>query len=176
MSPSRSVLFLLFVTTLGCGLPSMNTAPTWPRVSPEAVSILAGGTRVETFRLDGMEGGEESLPNLGTRMCGLPVTAHGKDQGPEFAAKLKGLVSDEENYIGPRVACFWPGVGFRVWKGHESVEVLVCFKCGNFYCGPPTKAIPHEQGTFKGKPLYGRFVRLARESFPDDKDIQSLKE
>jgi hypothetical protein len=95
--------------------------------------------------------------------------------GKDFANKLADILSNEQTYTNEFAQCFWPGVAFRVWKDQQGVDVLICFKCGNFYCGP-SKEMVRENAAFHGSPMRSQLVRLAKEAFPDDKEIQSLKE
>jgi hypothetical protein len=143
------------------------------RLDRRTRAILEGATRVEVFRLDGKNGPQPAAEGE-ERIGGFLVTARGKDQGKEFAGELADILADEKTYSRGGEACFWPGVAFRVWKGEECVEVLVCFLCDNFYCGPPA---PGEgvKGSFHGTPARARLVRLAQEAFPEDKEIQGLK-
>ena len=55
------------------------------------------------------------------------------------------------------------------------MDVIICFRCGNFYYGPPTDWAK-ENACFRGSPRTGDLVRLAKEAFPDDEKIQALKE
>lgn len=143
------------------------------RLDARTKAILAGATKVEVFRLDGKVDPQPQAEGE-KRVGGFPVTARGTDQGKEFAHKLADILSDEKTYSDDRAACFWPGVAFRVWKGEESAEVLICFQCNNFYCGPPAP-VAKETANFTDPPARVRLVRLAQEAFPDDKDIQALK-
>jgi hypothetical protein len=145
-----------------------------PLLDSQSRAVLAGATKVEVFRTDGMNGLYDSKPGE-TRIGGFLVTARGKNQGKEFAAKLADILFARETYSMTYNNCFWPGVVFRVWKGEESVDVLICFKCWNFYCGPPTNDAM-ESASFYRTPARTRLIRLAQEAFPDDKEIQKLKD
>ncbi len=141
-------------------------------------SILAGAGRVEVYRIDG--GGPDHVevhpkpgePSIG----GFRVTAQGKDQGPEFATRLADVLLDPANHTIPIVKCYWPGVVFRIYKGQECVDVMICFHCHNYYLGPPSTARVLETDGFEGTPAGPKLVRLAKEAFPNDKQIQALKE
>ena len=89
----------------------------------------------------------------------------------EHADKVEVFRLDEEK--GPQPE-FDPGVGFRVWKDDQAVEILICFGCNNLYCGPPTNRA-RENAAFGSSPRRSYLVRLAKEAFPDDKAIQRLK-
>jgi hypothetical protein len=139
-------------------------------------AVLAGATRVEVFRLDAEKGPrrpdekEEGEEQFG----GWLVTSQGKDQDRPFAEQLADILFDEATYTNRSVHCFDPGVGYRVWRGDRAVEILICFRCNNFYCGPPTRRAK-ENARFGGSPRRADLVRLAKEAFPGDKEIQALK-
>jgi hypothetical protein len=140
-----------------------------------AAAKIAGASRVEVFRLDGMSP-RTSPPTIGARTIGgFPVTARGADQGGAFADRLAGLLSRPSTYSYAFAGCFWPGVAFRVWKGEECTEVLICFQCDNLYAGPPQDRAM-ENASFAGSPRRRDLVRLAKEAFPDDPEIQALEE
>jgi hypothetical protein len=71
------------------------------------------------------------------------------------------------------------GVVARLWKGSEFVDILLCYQCSEYAVagknvyGPLqfSKVTPY-------RPFENRaeLVRLARQAFPDDKDIQALSE
>ncbi len=107
-------------------------------------------------------------------MNGFLVTAHGKEQGPEFAQRLREVLVDHGTYSSHAVLCFWPGIGYRVWNGDRYVDVLICFECGNLTCGPPGQHGPTR--SFLNSPRRRDLVRLAKEAFPDDKEIQALED
>jgi hypothetical protein len=74
----------------------------------------------------------------------------------------------DETYFGGAYKCFEPGVGFRIWNGKESVDMTVCFICERFLLG-------EAPGDFGGSPgIFGQLAKLAKEAFPDDKEIQGL--
>jgi hypothetical protein len=145
----------------------------------KTIAILQGATRVETFRVDA----DSSKPGA-NRVGGYAITATGKEQDKEFTAKLAGVLLDDGAYFGVQAQCFDPGVAFRLWKNKESVEVVICFHCSNLKLGARDakgKVFDETEnlkvGGFGGADgSYGRLVKLAKEAFPDDKDIQALKE
>jgi hypothetical protein len=165
-------LFCLFVLCL----PGCQSAQGTARLGRRSVDILSAATKVEVFRLDGRRQPGDWQPKPGeTSLCGFPITARGPDQGEAFARKLADLLLDERTHTRETAACFLPGIGFRVWRGEDSVDVLICFLCDNFYCGP-TRPAARETASFLGSPQRPLLVRLAKEAFPDDKDIQGLAE
>jgi hypothetical protein len=139
---------------------------------PEAAQeILSGATRVECFRIDPRTSGK------GEHIDGYVVTATAEEQGRDFAAKLAAALKDEKSYGDP-ARCFFPGVGFRAWKGKESVDVVICYLCSNFYV-----VARDENGKEVARTPYigfqcnrAAFVELAKAAFPEDPAIQQLGE
>jgi hypothetical protein len=169
MTALRLLVLSCPVRLIGCGAGK-------GRLDGRTKTVLAEATKVEMFRLDGKEADSLDPPRPGKRLAGFLVTEQGPDQDGEFARKLLGILSDEKTYTDKFAKCFWPGVAFRVWREEECVEVLICFLCDNFYCGPPVKGRARENATFKDSPRRADLVRLAKEAFPDDKEIQAFKE
>jgi hypothetical protein len=183
MYRSRSILSFGAVLLWGCGdMPVVEESAARPTVPAEVkkhldektIAVLAGATRVEVFRLGEAAGAPDQAK--AETLDGFPVAARGKEQGKEFAGNLTKVLLDEKTYSTTFAACFMPGVAFRVWKGEECVDVVVCFKCSNFYCGPKTTQA-QENACFADSPAAAAaLVRLAKEALPDDKEIQALKE
>lgn len=170
MTPQRLLVLAALLLLLGCG--SSKGRP-----DSRTTSILAGATRVEVFRIDGRNDPPDPTPiNPGDpTVGGYAILARGKDQGREFAATLADTLGDGRTYTDRFAGCFWPGVAFRVWKGEQCVDMVICFKCGNFYLGPPTDKRVMETASFMGTPNASRLVRLAKEAFPADEEVQALK-
>lgn len=137
-------------------------------------STLRGATKVEVFRLGGQVTRSDGKPK-GGYIGGFFVSSQGKDQGHGFGGRLADILNDPQTYTSSQAACFDPGVAFRVWMGVTAVDIIICFKCDNFYSGPPT-GDAHENASFHRSPNRRLLVQLVKESFPDDKDIQGLKE
>jgi hypothetical protein len=140
----------------------------------KSVGLFTGATKVEVFRIDGGKAGEKEKTIGGYR-----ILAAGKEQDAKFAAKLATVVLDEESYDwrGGKGCIFQPGVAFRVWKGDESVVVVICFSCDQ------VRFIPMDKDGKPGKPAFvdsdpsrAELVKLAKTGLPDDKEIQKLKE
>jgi hypothetical protein len=140
------------------------------------MAVLDSATKVEVFRLDADKGPVNNTPKEPgeERLGGWVVTAQGPDRSRQFAEKLAEILSDEEAFGKSKANCFDPGVAFRAHSDSGTAEILICFKCRNLYCGPPTERAKENAG-FRGR-TWPRLVRLAKEAFPYDKEIQALKE
>jgi hypothetical protein len=176
--------FLLAGLTL-CSLAAARGAEKVPSkavkelLGDKTVAILQGATRVEVFRID-----PDDSAKGAKRIGGYAITASGKEQDKEFTGKLADALLDDATYFGDQAKCYEPGVAFRIWKDKESVEVVICFHCANLKLtakGAKGDAIDDgrnpKSGGFGGdKGSYGRLAKLAKEAFPDDKNIQALSD
>jgi hypothetical protein len=143
----------------------------------EVLDFLKGATKVEAFRIKPEKTDKEGVKTVG----GYPITATGKEQGKDFAGKLRDVVMSKDTYEGRGAKCFEPGVAFRAWTDKkESVEVIICFHCSNLaliaYDANGKAVVKDVFGAFGGTPSWTALVKLAKEAFPDDKEIQALPE
>jgi hypothetical protein len=145
---------------------------------PEAaLKILSGATRVECFRIDPRSSKQGEGKPDGKQLDGYPITTTGKERGADFAERLAAASKDEKSY-GPSARCFFPGVGFRAWNGKETVDVVICYQCSNFYVvardANGKQLARSEMAGFQDNAA--AFVKLAKNAFPDDSAIQNLDE
>jgi hypothetical protein len=142
------------------------------------LKIVKNATRVEVFRVySGGAPGTKKMPKFigDLSISGFPVWAQGKDQGHDFASRLADVLSDKDSYSDSFAKCFDPGVAFRAWQGERCVDVVICFQCDNLYVGPPKKD-QGENYSFIKTPARARLIVLTKEAFPEDNEVQSLKE
>jgi hypothetical protein len=142
----------------------------WGGVSRSATSILRNGDRVEVFRVSPKRV-EVGAPGT---ISGYPILAVGKEQGPDFAARLGKVLRSWSVARSSKKCGLLPGVAFRVWAGDQALEVLVCFKCDDLWphvVGEPGE--PHGE-TLAFDPVRADLLALAKEAFPDDSKIQAL--
>lgn len=139
------------------------------------VSIVAGVTKVECFRVNP----EKPNEPMGKECGGYPIIATAKDQTREFGLKLAAILFDEKTYDFERAKrCgFEPGVGFRLWKDKDWVDLVLCFHCDELEIstippGEKERKSAHEDFDAARPAL----VALCRAAFPDDKEIQGLKD
>jgi hypothetical protein len=142
------------------------------RMGGATADILAGAERVEVFRVDPR--GRENPPALS--IGEFAITATEREQGRAFAERLAGVLLKPQAHFGPGYKCFFPGVAFRLWRGGERVDVLVCFVCQNYDLithpvgGENRRSYTHAFSSG----VWDELLALAKEAFPDDADIQGL--
>jgi hypothetical protein len=138
--------------------------------------VLKGATRVDTFRLKDERADDEGKPNVGR----YAIESTGAAQGEAFVQRLAAILLDERTYVfdSAKGCKFQAGVGFRIWKGDESaVEVVICFHCDELIVHAPKAADGSIRGAMEDfDPARAALVKLAKEAFPGDKEIQGMKE
>ena len=145
------------------------------RLGESVVGLLDGATKVEVFRVESVTDDKKPEKSL----LGYRVLATGKDQDEKFAANVAAVVLNEKTYEwdSAKGCIFRPGVAFRVWKGDESVVVVICFSCDQIEVATLGKDGKVGKKAFADvDPGRAKLVRLAKAALPDDKDIQGLKE
>lgn len=155
------------------------------RLGSAAVSILEGATRVEPLRvISPVEGADlepghtvVALSTASPMVDGCYVLAKGKVQGPAFRNRIADVLLDEGTYSFLQTGCeMEPGVVFRLWKGAESMDVVLCFHCGQMYtvthdaAGNPKENI----STLMAGDSRSKFAALAKVVFPNDPEIRAL--
>lgn len=176
----RGLLLLLLLLVAGCGNGSERVFVPSERVEHELemAKVMAGVDRVEVYRIDGDRDDREPLqqnenrPRIGR----YHVISRGPDRGAEFAARLAAVLSDPATFPGVNPGCVAaPGVAYRVWRGSESTDILICFKCSVLSWGPRSNPETHFAAFLESKRTPD-LVRLAKEALPNDPEISSLSE
>ena len=62
-----------------------------------------------------------------------------------------------------------------IWSGKDSIVVLICFQCNEIGV-IPDESKPSSLHTQKRHCACATLLKLARQAFPDDKILQSLKD
>src|SRR5262249_50693304 len=132
---------------------------------------------VEPFRVDFLSIYEDKPEHEGKpRIGGFVITASGKPLGKEFAQKLSAILLEAATYQEASAKCFEPGVAFRLRADQRSAEVLICFMCNDINVRPNRKGNRDaSQLADFGQPVRVRLLKLTKEAFPDDEQIQNLK-
>jgi hypothetical protein len=137
----------------------------------KAVTLLEKATKVEVFRIRSERTGKQGDKYI----AGYAITAKGKEQGKELAAKVRKAMFEDKTYLGQSARCFEPGVALRVWNDKEALEIVICFKCTNFQVTFKGEKDDVEPALFGFGPGLEPFLALAKEALPDDAAIQGLK-
>jgi hypothetical protein len=145
--------------------------------SDRGISVLEGASRVEAFRIVDLDWHPRPKDPIG-EIEGLPITSIGQEQGSDFASRMATYLLDAKLYFYNPDCIEDPGVAFRLWTGKESVTLLVCYQCENLQVIVRDKwrrRIHRASAFFRdvsGGP--GLMRQLAKEAFPNDREIQSL--
>jgi hypothetical protein len=140
-------------------------------VGERASKIFASPDRVEVFRM----GSSREHPDATQTLAGFPLLSTGKEQGKDFARRLGAVLLNDGTYEWEMAngCIFDPGVAFRVWSGSESVLAIICFHCNQIGI-VPDEANPRSLRVHDADPGRPALLKLAREVFPDDVDLQQL--
>lgn len=177
----------------------LRQTPEWQQRAKEfdrhkatAAAILMHATRVQVFGLASRGEDAEKQQSHHQKPLGtvgtVPYYAPGMEQTPAFAAKLGSIILDPKIYPFPGQSikqCFMePGVGIRVWRGRQFVDVLLCFSCNQVAVMEHNPAVPETEvgGWIEGRCyVAGDFdlvrpelAALAKQALPNDADIQSI--
>ena len=127
---------LVIVGCPGCGQPTSTTTQSRTsdghrtrmlrdNLSNAGISILEGATRVEVYRVASEEVKNPARNTIG----GYPILFTGKEKDQAFATRLTTVLLGDGVTRNSKKCGLEPGVAYRLWKGDQAVEVLVCFKC-----------------------------------------------
>jgi hypothetical protein len=128
--------------------------------------VMRAPTKIEAWRIHG--GPSQADTNSTPKQLDVAL-----------AKQLGDIMLDPDTYDfnSAKPGCeFQPLAGFRVWHDKRSVDVILCFHCNELKLispDPVSKRYPSRvQGFDKARPA---MVRLAKQAFPDDREIQDLK-
>lgn len=140
------------------------------------IRILKEADRVDSYRIRSNNPDDLSRPGR-PNIAGHEIIRSGKTQPKGFATKLGAALLNERNGFGVAKMCIWsPGVVFKAWRGKESVTVMICFECDDL-----TVKAHDADGQVIGSTGFDfsanrpSLVALAKQAFPADSRIQSLK-
>ncbi len=142
------------------------------------LAVLDGATRVEVFRLKADRVPQPPGAPKGEDAAGFPIVSTGKARDARFAARVAAVLRDKGTYEfdRPKGCILRPGVAFRLWKGKQSVDLALCFECDILVVvarDEAGKSVHRASKDFDpGRPA---LVKLARDAFPDDPEIQALR-
>ena len=139
------------------------------------MAIVRGATRVEVFRIVG-NAHRKPTGDPKQEIDGFPIKAVGKERGEAFARSIATVLLDEKSYPDFAKGCIIePGVVFRLWKGEESVDLILCFECTILkVITRDAQGHPVQQASRDFDPARPALIKLARAAFPNDPEIQAL--
>jgi hypothetical protein len=185
MFPTRRIAVLVpfFVLVFAGTILFPGESPEEFEVSPEAkaalgdegIAILKKAVRTEAFRINPSmltkKEIEDHVPSVGFYAIIGKGTVNRK-----FTAKIRTALFDASSYNGREAKCFDPGVGFRIGRGREAVEVFLCFHCNNLAVA--VRNAEENRYSRSSSAGFGEsrelWIRLAKEAFPEDGEIQAL--
>jgi hypothetical protein len=122
-------------------------------------------------------------PGAPSALAAWPVYAVGRPLTAEFSRRLTGVLLDDGSYdedhppFGHHLikgCTIVPGVGYRIWSGARSVDVVFCFLCDEveIVWGPGPAGVGWEAGDIDN--ARAAFVALAKEALPDVAEIAAI--
>ena len=156
---------LLFSLTMGGILGCTSEPSVVDQLDPTTKAILNDPAFLESFRVDP----ETIIPTKDHSIGKFTIIAQGPRLDREAARALAKILQGKEIRQSIKKCGFHPGVAFQIVdaKGN-SVDTLFCFLCDVMQLGGSDW---QDFDLARGKVL-----RLAKRAFPDDPEIQGLKE
>lgn len=189
-------ILILAVLALGASVPDTRAGDKNPKEvevpakvqkdhGEKAIAILSGATKVEAFRLDKKILAMPGKNTIGADTLQFAITATGKEKDEKFAAKVRVLLFDEATRTHSGAGGFRADVAFRLFKGDESVTVVVDFEGFQFLVvtrdakgkqlgGAYGGFLFDKKGEFDKGGLFTTVKALALEAFPDDAELKAL--
>jgi hypothetical protein len=164
-----SGLTLLLLT--GC-------ADTDPRVAAlfggqPTLDALKTAKSIEALRIDPKNYDETKLNDGKTGIAGYKITSEPVELSADQIKALVAILANPGTYsFDIAKGCeFQPGVALRTTAGKQEVIILLCYGCNELEIYVGGKKVGYED-TDNAR---GKLVALAKELFPKDDEIQSLK-
>ncbi|HKQ56495.1 MAG TPA: carboxypeptidase-like regulatory domain-containing protein [Candidatus Eisenbacteria bacterium] len=155
---------------------SLSARGLWPpTLDPELRQHMREALDVRVFRLDPDHPVFDQPPDREKRIGPWPIVGEAPEPDRALMDELTETLRESGLYL-PRIRgeiklCggFAPGVDVRFTSTGVPVDVLLCFKCGEFSVWRDGK--PRQSGDFGGQAV---FARVAQQSFPKDPAFKKL--
>jgi hypothetical protein len=134
---------------------------------PSAIDTILNATSVQAYRLPSSSYHMEKLADYTMSAGPIEIPA-------ATVSKLRGVLMNDSVYLWDVAkACGEPdyGVRFQFQKGDDNIDVLICFKCNMLGIYHNGVALGYEDCD-DGR---SQLIEIAKELFPGDTAIQSLK-
>jgi len=140
-----------------------------PTFNDRAKKVLENATRIEVFRISRDAQIDPKLGSVAVTEYGqLPIIGSASiDQDQK--TRILAVLRDRNTFARPftKRCGFDPGVVFRIWSGNESVDALVCLTCGEIRMDSLRAQMDANRA---------EIVRIAKSAFPDDRDVQGVRD
>jgi hypothetical protein len=157
MKPTAAILFVLMLTMGGCGGPIRTDQAAADYLGAGPVHVLSAPTRIEGWNFQRANGSIATDPPI--RPLDLSV-----------ARELGEILLSEGTYRSPTGAGgFVHDVGYRIWRGDESVDVLLSFGNQQMQLKYHTSAGPTSSLFASIGAAQDRLIHLSERAFPDYK-------
>ena len=168
-----AVLASLLIPMASSGTPDEPYSHT---MTAAGLAILQTATQVQTYRVEGTRATLNSIP--GRTLDGYTITRKGDLQGKAFTQRLAKAITVAFAYTGPQDLCrLSPVVAYQFQGRSETVDVFVCFRCGDIAIieHDVSGKIVNETGTRLDAASHWRWVQTAQSSFPNDTRLKALR-
>ncbi len=165
----------LVVAALVAGMAVGCSKSAKDEVGADTWQAVAAAEKVELIRLtygSDLTSLKPGAPLFGAKPVGKPSTPPAA-----WVEALRGLLASPDTFEWDAAkGCLpTPGVAVRFTTGGREVELLICYECGLLAIGPtPPDSGGPPQRWLDFERARAAFVRLAKEAFPADKEIQAL--
>lgn len=182
----QSFIAVAFASTLVLLISVVNVS-LQPNLPAHGRTILRNATEVEVFRPEGRATGNSSSASTSATVdvaLHTMVKTETRLQS-DFKERLAALLMDRRGseYFNPptlQKGCYFAPaatVGFRFREDNELLDAVLCFRCGYMELTSGDGRLINGKVTQRYfSNLRPQFVQLAKEAFPNDKEIQVLKE
>lgn len=135
-------------------------------------AILTKADKIEPFLI------EPIVPLARGDIEGYKVVLKGKRLNSELAQSLTTIVLDSKSYMfseASKMCLFQPRVAFRVWRGQQFVDTLICFDCFQLqFVIPNNEDSSHPtfaSGWYDIDPAGLKLMELIRQVFPKTTEL-----
>lgn len=156
---------------------SLTAAGRWPpTLDPLLLAHMREALDVRVYRLDPERGVAGAKPDPGRRIGPWPIVAEARTPPRPVIDELIETLRQSECYLpnirGEEKLCggFSPGIDVRFVSTGVSVDVLLCYRCGEFAVWRDGRG--RQTGDFEDQAA--GFVRFAQRAFPRDPAFKKL--
>jgi len=140
-------------------------------LSDKTVAIIKTATRVETFEVQNDLGFDTT-----SSTDGYTITKTGPVETGEYVKRLQDVLLSRWTFYRDSSKCIpEPPVMYRLVSPEGTVDVLPCFECGILQVFTRTGKEVQPDASWFGMGNRPKLLALAKEAFPKDPEIQSIR-